>query len=92
MDLVDDRQPLYIDIYPSNISSELQRFGFENHFRAGGFSDLGSGLGLRMIKSSPGVHPKPRFGPILDSTVYRDCCEQHRPRTTRRAPHIYPDI
>jgi len=20
------------------------------------------------------------------------CCEQHRPRTTRRAPHIYPDI
>jgi len=21
-----------------------------------------------------------------------DCCEQHRPRTTRRAPHLYPDI
>jgi len=22
-----------------------------------------------MVKSSPGVNPKPRFGPILDSTV-----------------------
>jgi len=22
-----------------------------------------------MVKSSPGVSPKPRFGPILDSTV-----------------------
>jgi len=23
-----------------------------------------------MVNSSPGVHPKPRFGPILDSTEY----------------------
>ena len=22
-----------------------------------------------MVKSSPGVHPKPRFGPILNSTA-----------------------
>ena len=26
------------------------------------------GLGLGSLKSSPGVHPKPPFGPILDST------------------------
>jgi len=24
-----------------------------------------------MVKSSPGVHPKPRVGPILDSTEYK---------------------
>ena len=46
----------------------LQTFGFVDPFRAGGCSDLGYGLGLLMVKSSPGVTPKPRFGPNLDST------------------------
>jgi len=32
------------------------------------FSDLEYGLGLLKVKSSPGVHPNPPFGPILDST------------------------
>ena len=37
----------------------------------GGFSDLGQGLVSLVVKSSPGVNPKPRFGPILDSTEGR---------------------
>jgi len=56
-------------VLPSNLPRGFQRVGFENHFRAGGFSDIGYGLGLLMVKSSPGVNLKPRFGPILDSTV-----------------------
>ena len=28
-------------------------------------------LGLLMIKGGPGVKPKPRFGPIMDSSVNR---------------------
>jgi len=52
----------------SNVPRGFQRFGFENHFGAGGFSDLGQGVGLLMVQSSPGVNPKPRFSPILDST------------------------
>jgi len=53
----------------TRVNPGFQRFGFENHYRAGSFSDLGLGLVVRMVKSSPGVHPKPRFGPILDSTA-----------------------
>jgi len=45
-----------------------QRFGFDNHLRARGFSDLGRGLGLLMVKSSPEVNPNPRFGPIMNSS------------------------
>jgi len=33
-----------------NLPRGSQRFGFENHFRAGGFSDLGYGLGLLLIR------------------------------------------
>jgi len=51
--------------YRSNLPRGFQRFGFDNHFRAGCFSDLGYGLDLRMVKSSPGGNPKPRLGPIL---------------------------
>jgi len=40
---------------PSNLPRGFQRFGFENHFRSGNFSDLGQGLGLLMVKSSLGV-------------------------------------
>ena len=51
---------------PWNLPRGFQRFGFENHFRAGVFSGLGSRLGLLMVKSSPGVNLKPCFGLILD--------------------------
>jgi len=37
--------------------------------------------------ASPPLSP----GACLTCTGER-CCEQHRPRTTRRAPHVYPDI
>jgi len=37
---------------PSNLLWGFQRFGFEKLFRAEGFSDLGQGLVLRMVKSS----------------------------------------
>jgi len=56
-------------IRPSNLPRRFQRFDFENHLRAGRVSDLGEGLGLLMVKSSRGVHPKPPFGPIMDSMV-----------------------
>ena len=52
----------------SNLPMGCPRFGFVNPFRAGCFSDLGYGPGLLMVKSSPGVTPKSRFGPHLDST------------------------
>ena len=35
----------------------------------GGFSAFRVRLVFRLVKSVPGVTPKPRFGPILDSTV-----------------------
>jgi len=54
---------------PSNLPRGKQSFGFENRFGAKVFSDLGYGLGLLRVKSSPGVHPNPPFGPILDSTA-----------------------
>jgi len=55
--------------YPSNLPKGFQRFGFVTPFRPGGFTHLGLWLGLLMVKSLPGVSPKPRFGPNLDSTV-----------------------
>jgi len=58
--------------HPSNLPRGFQRFEFQKLFRADFFfSDLGQGLGLLMVKRSPGVNancPKPRCGPILDST------------------------
>jgi len=38
-------------------------------FRPEGFTNLGYRLGLLMVKSLPGVSPKPSFGPNLDSMV-----------------------
>ena len=66
--------PLYCLIHrslPLALASltRFQKFGCVNPFRAGAFSDLGYGFGLLLVKSSPGVTPKPRFGPNLDSTV-----------------------
>ena len=52
----------------------------------GGFSDLGQGLVLIMVKRSPGVHPKPRFGPILDSTVYPETLPRVNPYKDRVNP------
>jgi len=57
------------DDHPSNLLREFQRFGFENHFGAGGLSYLGYGIGLLRVKSSPGIHQNPPFGPLIDSTV-----------------------
>ena len=58
----------HVRYVPSNLPRGFQGFGFVNPFRAGFFSDLGYGSGLLMVKSSPGVTPKPRFGPNLDLT------------------------
>jgi len=44
---------------PSNLPRGFQRFGSENHFGAGVFSDLGQGLGYLGFKSSPEVNPIP---------------------------------
>jgi len=54
---------------PSNLLRGFQSFGFENRFGAKVFSDLGYGIGLLRVGRSPGVHPNPPFGPILDSTA-----------------------
>jgi len=44
--------PLSTSSYiPSNLPRGFQRFGFESHFRAGVFSDLGYGLGLLRAES-----------------------------------------
>jgi len=51
--------------YPSNLPRGFQRFGFEKLFRAVGFSDLGYGLVLLMVKSSAGVHPELIRNPAL---------------------------
>jgi len=72
---------------PSNLPRGFQRFGFEYHFRAGGFSDLGYGVGLLMVQSSPGVHPKPRFGPNLDSTDRRPQVSRHHKQTHSQITH-----
>jgi len=48
--------------FPSNQERGFQRFGFENHFGAGGLSDLGQELGLLRGNSSAGVNLKPPFG------------------------------
>jgi len=58
---------------PSNLPKGFQRFGLEQFFRAGFFfSDFGEGVVLLMVKSSPGVNPKPRVVPVLDSTECTD--------------------
>ena len=36
-----------------------------------------------MVKSSPGVNPKPRFGPIIDSTALHMCVRVRAPLPAR---------
>ena len=48
-----------------------------------------------MVKGSPGVTPKPRFGPNLDSTGYRSMGQfapVRRPAASPSPLSIYPSI
>jgi len=68
------------------------------HERQGEEMGLGASFGKRVVA----LGLTPVFRPVLSLLcaafasagcyVRTYCCEQHRPRTTRRAPHTYPDI